>query len=202
MYLLFVWRDPIMMMCQMMKELHSPMSFSATCPSTSKAMGEAGVMPRKAQYGLDGMSCKSRHRNGCSRTKAVMASCSYAPTGVSLPNDSFFWNREWPAVCIERTKKIRSVRAQASYEKNEETSSDREVITLPIFPLGLVAMPAAETPLHIFEARYRVLFRQVHRMNEVFALIFEILIGHLVFFHNNPCPFLWKILMQHSSLWV
>ncbi|CAG9460446.1 unnamed protein product [Pedinophyceae sp. YPF-701] len=30
--------------------------------------------------------------------------------------------------------------------------------TLPIFPLGLVALPSTVTPLHIFEARYRVLF--------------------------------------------
>lgn len=29
---------------------------------------------------------------------------------------------------------------------------------LPIFPLGLVALPATEVPLQIFEARYRVLF--------------------------------------------
>jgi Lon protease-like protein len=29
---------------------------------------------------------------------------------------------------------------------------------LPIFPLGIVALPASQCPLHIFEARYRVLF--------------------------------------------
>jgi len=29
---------------------------------------------------------------------------------------------------------------------------------LPIFPLGLVALPDGVVPLHIFEARYRVLF--------------------------------------------
>eukprot|EP00899_Mesostigma_viride_P025003 jgi/Mesvir1/5688/Mv15703-RA.1 len=29
---------------------------------------------------------------------------------------------------------------------------------IPIFPLGVVAMPGVEVPLHIFEARYRVLF--------------------------------------------
>ena len=32
---------------------------------------------------------------------------------------------------------------------------------LPIFPLGMVALPASQCPLHIFEARYRVLFRYV-----------------------------------------
>ena len=30
--------------------------------------------------------------------------------------------------------------------------------TLPIFPLNVVALPAASVPLMIFEARYRVLF--------------------------------------------
>jgi len=30
--------------------------------------------------------------------------------------------------------------------------------TLPVFPLGVVAIPYANVPLHIFEARYRVLF--------------------------------------------
>lgn len=29
---------------------------------------------------------------------------------------------------------------------------------MPIFPLGIVALPASQCPLHIFEARYRVLF--------------------------------------------
>jgi ATP-dependent Lon protease len=29
---------------------------------------------------------------------------------------------------------------------------------LPIFPLSMVALPAADVPLQIFEARYRVLF--------------------------------------------
>ena len=33
-----------------------------------------------------------------------------------------------------------------------------EELVLPIFPLGLVALPYGVVPLHIFEARYRVLF--------------------------------------------
>jgi len=33
-----------------------------------------------------------------------------------------------------------------------------EQVALPIFPLGNVAMPCGSMPLHIFEARYRVLF--------------------------------------------
>ena len=33
-----------------------------------------------------------------------------------------------------------------------------EEITLPVFPLSMVAIPSCEVPLHIFEARYRILF--------------------------------------------
>lgn len=38
----------------------------------------------------------------------------------------------------------------------ERAAGTREII--PIFPLGLVALPQADVPLQIFEARYRVLF--------------------------------------------
>ena len=34
----------------------------------------------------------------------------------------------------------------------------RVIRDLPIFPLNLVAFPGADGPLHLFEARYRVLF--------------------------------------------
>ena len=34
----------------------------------------------------------------------------------------------------------------------------RVLKSLPLFPLNLVAFPGADVPLHIFEARYRVLF--------------------------------------------
>jgi Lon protease-like protein len=39
-----------------------------------------------------------------------------------------------------------------------EGSSSGERVRLPIFPLSVVALPSANTPLQIFEARYRVLF--------------------------------------------
>ena len=35
---------------------------------------------------------------------------------------------------------------------------DGDVRTLPVFPLGVVPVPFQNVPLHIFEARYRVLF--------------------------------------------
>lgn len=40
---------------------------------------------------------------------------------------------------------------------NDPQGSTEEHL-LPIFPLGIVALPASQCPLHIFEARYRVLF--------------------------------------------
>ncbi|GMH44451.1 hypothetical protein BSKO_12403 [Bryopsis sp. KO-2023] len=45
------------------------------------------------------------------------------------------------------------VRAESGEGKKTGT-----VMRLPIFPLGIVAMPATIVPLNIFEARYRVLF--------------------------------------------
>jgi len=46
----------------------------------------------------------------------------------------------------------RSIRVRA------EGNIEGERVRLPIFPLSVVALPAANTPLQIFEARYRVLF--------------------------------------------
>ena len=40
----------------------------------------------------------------------------------------------------------------------EEIGSGKVSRTIPVFPLGVVPVPFAEVPLHIFEARYRVLF--------------------------------------------
>ena len=39
-----------------------------------------------------------------------------------------------------------------------DLDDDENGFVLPIFPLGLVALPDGVVPLHIFEARYRVLF--------------------------------------------
>ena len=45
--------------------------------------------------------------------------------------------------------------ADANADADDRTTT---TTTIPIFPLGIVALPAAQCPLHIFEARYRVLF--------------------------------------------
>lgn len=55
--------------------------------------------------------------------------------------------------------KVESRRTSAIVMKssnNPQGSSEDHL--LPIFPLGIVALPASQCPLHIFEARYRVLF--------------------------------------------
>jgi Lon protease-like protein len=48
--------------------------------------------------------------------------------------------------------------SSGSSEGSERSSSGNRIERFPIFPLSIVALPAAECPLHIFEARYRVLF--------------------------------------------
>lgn len=45
---------------------------------------------------------------------------------------------------------------QRCWSADEDAQSSTQ--TLPIFPLGIVALPQADVPLQIFEARYRVLF--------------------------------------------
>jgi len=56
----------------------------------------------------------------------------------------------------------RDLRCRGSSGSGEEgEGSDLavgETRTLPVFPLGMVPIPFANVPLHIFEARYRVLF--------------------------------------------
>ena len=51
-----------------------------------------------------------------------------------------------------RTQHKRSLQVRA------EAGPSGNLVRMPIFPLSVVALPAANTPLQIFEARYRVLF--------------------------------------------
>ncbi|KAI8110970.1 hypothetical protein M9434_004544 [Picochlorum sp. BPE23] len=50
------------------------------------------------------------------------------------------------------------ISAQNPEDGDPSSSSKAAQENLPIFPLGIVALPASQCPLHIFEARYRVLF--------------------------------------------
>ena len=56
--------------------------------------------------------------------------------------------------------RTRAVTAQSSSNDEAPPSppSSNTTLRLPIFPLSVVALPGANTPLQIFEARYRVLF--------------------------------------------
>lgn len=58
--------------------------------------------------------------------------------------------------CLGRKNVCRA--SSSSSPDGETPSSSSSQVTMPIFPLGIVALPAASCPLHIFEARYRVLF--------------------------------------------
>lgn len=42
---------------------------------------------------------------------------------------------------------------------------------IPLFPLGLVLMPGASVPLHLFEPRYRAMLRDVKDSTRAFGLI-------------------------------
>jgi Lon protease-like protein len=42
---------------------------------------------------------------------------------------------------------------------------------IPLFPLGLVLLPQAELPLHIFEQRYKVMINECLDQNQVFGIV-------------------------------
>ncbi len=44
---------------------------------------------------------------------------------------------------------------------------------LPIFPLPLVQFPAAATPLHIFEERYRKMLRDIMLTDKTFGITYQ-----------------------------
>ena len=46
-----------------------------------------------------------------------------------------------------------------------------EEITLPMFPLGAVALPGASFPLHVFEDRYRQMVRDVQAADGRFGIV-------------------------------
>jgi len=64
---------------------------------------------------------------------------------------------------IHRRKSLPPLKSTAG-DASGKSESARQIVsagdtdTIPVFPLSLVALPAADVPLQIFEARYRVLF--------------------------------------------
>ena len=44
-------------------------------------------------------------------------------------------------------------------------------IELPLFPLNVVLFPGADLPLHIFEARYRLMIKECHEQNKPFGVV-------------------------------
>ena len=45
--------------------------------------------------------------------------------------------------------------------------------TIPLFPLGVVLLPYAELPLHIFEERYKQLINECLSGNKVFGIVYQ-----------------------------
>lgn len=121
-------------------------SFLSACPSfRAQARLNRPIIQNTTSLNSLNRCLASSTLNG----KDVMSSKIIA-LGTSINGSRFL---------LRRRQRMAHV-VQASQEPGREASGeDVQVKVLPIFPLGLVAMPAAETPLHIFEARYRVLFR-------------------------------------------
>lgn len=67
------------------------------------------------------------------------------------------WDGVGSTTLLLVVRAVTTVRATAPAEASKSTRRSPQV-ALPIFPLGNVAMPCGSMPLHIFEARYRVLF--------------------------------------------
>ena len=44
-------------------------------------------------------------------------------------------------------------------------------IELPLFPLNVVLFPGADLPLHIFEARYRLMIKECHEQDKPFGVV-------------------------------
>ena len=44
-------------------------------------------------------------------------------------------------------------------------------IELPLFPLNVVLFPGADLPLHIFEARYRLMIKECHEQEKPFGVV-------------------------------
>lgn len=44
-------------------------------------------------------------------------------------------------------------------------------IELPLFPLNVVLFPGADLPLHIFEARYRLMIKECHEQKKPFGVV-------------------------------
>ena len=44
-------------------------------------------------------------------------------------------------------------------------------IELPLFPLNVVLFPGADLPLHIFEARYRLMINECHEQDKPFGVV-------------------------------
>lgn len=57
-----------------------------------------------------------------------------------------------------RTNRLRAQSGSPSPSGSSAGPGSHRSTTIPIFPLGTVALPGANVPLQIFEARYRVLF--------------------------------------------
>jgi Lon protease-like protein len=64
--------------------------------------------------------------------------------------------------------------------------SIKMAIELPLFPLHVVLFPGADLPLHIFEARYRLMIKECHEQDKPFGVVLARLNSPLK--HEEPYP--------------
>lgn len=108
-------------------------------------------MISSSAYNVPGIKGYASSRTTMLRTSRASFSSRISPIPQNHPQPRSS-SVSLPPAPSPTTAHHRQIRCAASSESSSNTE------TLPIFPLGLVALPSASVPLHIFEARYRVLF--------------------------------------------
>lgn len=93
------------------------------------------------------------HHRGVTRAKRSSVSCqhnAFCREARHIPQH-LVWSSLHKSRQTQRKHKRPRVTVQAS-----SSNRQRKTREIPIFPLGMVALPGAVTPLNIFEARYGV----------------------------------------------
>ena len=108
---------------------------------------------RQAFGGKGGLKCAEGTRR---RARRPVGSRGSHLSPLSLPNVAH--TVSFSGGLRGEARRSEPSRLRASVGGEEEPAGSGETRVLPIFPLSIVPVPFSQVPLHIFEARYRVLF--------------------------------------------
>ncbi len=109
------------------------------------------------------------HRRGTMHANRVPRSCQHSLPGREACHTiqkSMVWSSHFASKQRHNTCSRLRVVAQAS-----SSSRQRNIQQIPIFPLGMVALPGAVTPLNIFEARFASELLRIVRPSEELLLL-------------------------------